>query len=72
MKAKRAIVFELNKLTEEQEIILGYLTYHAGRLYNQANYFIKNKLAKPYMQTYITSSKTLPYTYVPYNSVLLR
>jgi len=46
-KVKRAIVFELNRLTEGQEIILGYLTYHAGRLWNQANYLIKNKLAKP-------------------------
>ncbi|WP_456484948.1 RNA-guided endonuclease InsQ/TnpB family protein [Desulfurobacterium sp.] len=46
-KVKRAIVFELNRLTEEQEIILGHLTYHAGRLWNQANYLIKNKLAKP-------------------------
>ncbi|RUM42207.1 MAG: transposase, partial [Desulfurobacterium sp.] len=45
---KRAFVFELNHLTEEQEIILGYLTYHAGRLWNQANYLIKNKLAKPF------------------------
>ncbi len=48
MKVKRAFVFELNHLTEEQEIILGYLTYHAGRLWNQANYLIKNKLAKPF------------------------
>jgi putative transposase len=46
-KVKRAIVFELNRLTEEQEIILGYLTYHAGKLWNQANYLVKNKLAKP-------------------------
>ena len=47
-KVKRAIVFELSRLTEEQKIILGYLTYHAGKLWNQANYLIKNKLAKPY------------------------
>ncbi len=46
-KVKRAIVFELNRLTDQQRIILGYLTYHAGRLWNQANYLIKNKLAKP-------------------------
>ncbi len=46
-KVKRAIVFELNRLTEKQEIVLGYLTYHAGRLWNQANYLIKNRLAKP-------------------------
>lgn len=45
-RTKRAIVFELNNLTEEQKITLGYLTYHAGKLWNQANYLIKNKLAK--------------------------
>jgi len=47
MKAKRAIVLELNNLTEEQQIILGHLTYHAGKLWNQANYLVKNRLAKP-------------------------
>ncbi|WP_411376614.1 hypothetical protein GFV12_06730 [Desulfurobacterium thermolithotrophum] len=47
-KVKRTIVFELSRLTEEQEIILGYLTYHAGRLWNKANYLVRNKLAKPH------------------------
>lgn len=47
MKVKRALVIELNRLTKEQEIILGHLTYHAGKLWNQANYLIKNRLAKP-------------------------
>ena len=47
MKAKRALVVELKCLSEEQEVILGYLTYHAGKLWNQANYLIKNSLAKP-------------------------
>jgi len=47
MKVKRALVIELNRLTEEQEIILGHLTYHAGKLWNQANYLIKNRLANP-------------------------
>jgi len=46
MKVKRALVIELNPLTKEQEIILGHLTYHAGKLWNQANYLIKNRLAK--------------------------
>ncbi len=46
-KVKRAIVFELSHITEEQEIILGHLTYHAGRLWNQANYLVKKRLAKP-------------------------
>ena len=47
MKVKRALVIELNSLTKEQEIILGHLTYHAGKLWNQANYLVKNKLTKP-------------------------
>ena len=47
MKTKRAIVFELNNLTGKEEIILGHLTYHAGRLWNQASYLVKNRLAKP-------------------------
>ena len=46
-KVKRAIVFELKYLSIEQQVILGYLTYHAGKLWNQANYFVKNRLAKP-------------------------
>ncbi len=46
-KIKRAIVFELNHLSKKQQIILGHLTYHAGRLWNQANYLVKNRLAKP-------------------------
>ena len=46
MKTKRAITIELNSLTKEQELIIGHLTYHTGRLWNQANYLIKNKLAK--------------------------
>jgi putative transposase len=47
MKVKRALVIELNRLTKEQEIVFGYLTYHAGKLWNQANYLVKNRLAKP-------------------------
>jgi len=50
MKVKRVLVFELNPLTKEEEITLGHLTYHAGRLWNQANYLIKNKLARPNCQ----------------------
>ena len=47
MKTKRAIVLELNNLAEEQQVIFGHLTYHAGRLWNQANYLVKERLAKP-------------------------
>jgi len=42
MKTKRAIVLELNNLTEGQQIILGHLTYHAGKLWNQATTFSKS------------------------------
>jgi len=38
---------ELNKIDEITQIVLGYLTYHAGKLWNEANYLLKNKLAKP-------------------------
>jgi outer membrane receptor protein involved in Fe transport len=47
MKIKRALLIGLNRLTKEQEIILGHPFYHAGKLWNQANYLVKNKLSKP-------------------------
>jgi len=46
-KVKRSLRIELNNIDETTQIVLGYLTYHAGRLWNEANYLIKNKLAKP-------------------------
>ncbi|ADC88986.1 transposase, IS605 OrfB family [Thermocrinis albus DSM 14484] len=45
-KSLRCITISLNDLPEEYRIVLGYLTYHSGKLYNQALYLLKNKLAK--------------------------
>ncbi|ADC89305.1 transposase, IS605 OrfB family [Thermocrinis albus DSM 14484] len=45
-KSLRCITISLNDLPKEYRIVLGYLTYHSGKLYNQALYFLKNKLAK--------------------------
>jgi len=47
LKVKRSLRIELNNIDQTTQIILGYLTYHAGKLWNEANYLVKNKLAKP-------------------------
>lgn len=53
MGYKRAICIELNDLNEEERIVLGHLTYHSGKLWNQANYLIKHRQAKAnYMDLY--------------------
>ncbi len=44
---KRSLRIELTNIDQTTQIILGYLTYHAGKLWNEANYLVKNKLAKP-------------------------
>ncbi len=46
-KVKRSLRIELNNTDQTTNIVLGYLTYHAGKLWNEANYLVKNKLAKP-------------------------
>ncbi len=46
-KVKRSLRIELNNIDQTTQVILGYLTYHAGKLWNEANYLVKNKLAKP-------------------------
>ncbi|WP_231475411.1 transposase [Persephonella sp. KM09-Lau-8] len=46
-KVKRSLRIELNNADPTTNIVLGYLTYHAGKLWNEANYLVKNKLAKP-------------------------
>ncbi len=46
-KVKRSLRIELNNTDTITNIVLGYLTYHAGKLWNEANYLVKNKLAKP-------------------------
>jgi len=47
LKVKRNLRIELSKTDKTTQMILGYLTYHAGKLWNEANYLVKNKLAKP-------------------------
>lgn len=42
----RALRIELNKIDDKTKTILGYLTYHAGKLWNECNYLLHNKLAK--------------------------
>lgn len=44
--AMRCLTISLSNLPEEYKIVLGYLTYHSGRLYNQALYLLKNREAK--------------------------
>ena len=46
-KVKRSLRIELNNVNTTTNIVLSYLTYHAGKLWNEANYLVKNKLAKP-------------------------
>ncbi len=46
-KVKRSLRIELDKVNKTTQIVLGHLTYHAGKLWNEANYLVKNKLAKP-------------------------
>ena len=46
-QVKRSLRIELNNTDPTTNIVLGYLTYHAGKLWNEANYLVKNKLAKP-------------------------
>ncbi|ADO46136.1 transposase, IS605 OrfB family [Hydrogenobacter thermophilus TK-6] len=45
-KLLRCLTIALTDVPEEYKIALGYLTYHSGRLYNQALYLLKNKLAR--------------------------
>ncbi len=46
-KIKRSLRIELSNTDPTTNIVIGYLTYHAGKLWNEANYLVKNKLAKP-------------------------
>jgi len=45
----RALRIELNKIDDRTKTILGYLTYHAGKLWNECNYLLHNKIAKANM-----------------------
>ncbi|MGC9110238.1 MAG: RNA-guided endonuclease InsQ/TnpB family protein, partial [Caldimicrobium sp.] len=45
-KTLRCLTIALDNIPNEYKIVLGYLTYHSGKLYNQALYLLKNKQAK--------------------------
>jgi putative transposase len=42
----RCLTIALSDVPDEYKIVLGYLTYHSGKLFNQALYFVKTKQAK--------------------------
>ncbi len=46
MENIRCLRIELNKIDDSTKIILGHLTYHAGKLWNECNYLLHNKLTK--------------------------
>ncbi len=41
LRVKRSLRIELNNADKTTNIVLGYLTYHAGKLWNEANYLVK-------------------------------
>ena len=45
-KSLRCLTIALNDLPPEYKVVLGHITYHSGKLYNQALYLLKNRLAK--------------------------
>ncbi len=45
-KTLRCLTIALTDIPAKYQIALGYLTYHPGRLFNQALYLIKTKQAK--------------------------
>ena len=45
-KPLRCLTIALTDIPTEYQIALGYLTYHSGRLFNQALYLVKTKQAK--------------------------
>jgi len=45
-KSLRCLTIALTDIPDEYKIALGYLTYHSGKLFNQALYIVKTKQAK--------------------------
>jgi putative transposase len=45
-KSLRCLAIALTDIPDEYKITLGYLTYHSGKLFNQALYLVKTKQAK--------------------------
>ncbi|MDO3651376.1 hypothetical protein, partial [Nocardia mangyaensis] len=46
LRQVRNLRIELNKIDSTTELVIGYLTYHAGKLWNECNYLIENKQVK--------------------------
>ncbi len=46
MTELRCLTINLTDIPDEYKIALGYLTYHSGKLFNQALYLVKTKQAK--------------------------
>jgi putative transposase len=59
-KSLRCLTIALTDIPNEYKITLGYLTYHSGRLFNQALYSIKTKQAK--INTYDLYNKLKDYS----------
>jgi putative transposase len=57
----RYFSISLNNLLEEYKIALGYLTYHSGKLYNQALHLLKNRQAKVNIFDLYNKLKDSPY-----------
>jgi len=45
-KSLRCLTIALTDIPTEYKITLGYLSYHSGKLFNQALYLVKTKQAK--------------------------
>lgn len=46
MQITRVLTIQLSKLTQDQQIIFGHLTYSASKLWNVANYAVENRQVK--------------------------
>ena len=46
-KSIRVIPIDLSKYPDDYQLIFGYLTYHAGKLWNEANYLLHENKDKP-------------------------
>jgi len=47
LKSLRCLTIALTDIPTEYKITWGYLTYHSGKLFNQALYLIKSSSAMP-------------------------
>ena len=57
-KSLRCLTIALTDIPTEYKITLGYLTYHSGKLFNQALYLVKTKRAK--INTYALYGRPIP------------